>query len=296
MVSLIICTYNRADALKQCLQACAHFPIDEVQFEIIVVDNNSSDHTKKVVQEFLALPSFPLRYFYEARQGLSYARNRGISEARYPVLGFTDDDCLPEANWVARLYREFSSDATLSILGGQVVPGSNGELIGIRPFPDRANISSYEQIFQMLIGCNMSCRRQVFQEIGVFDDHLGKGAKAGSGEDLDFFYRAFKQNLKIAYSPDVKVVHQHCRTVPGAIQTVRNSYARGRGAFYGKHILAGDMFIGKRAYWEIIHNTKCLFSLNGGLSKGFSHARQLLHLLLGGVSSLSIFRRGRLHN
>src|SRR6185503_14772930 len=117
-LSVIICTRDRASLLDRCLQRFKETPSDGL--ELIVVDNNSSDDTKAVVQEFAESASFDVRYIFEHRTGLSHARNRGIAEASGSIIAFTDDDCLVDHQWVSRILNEFSADRSLAVLGGRV--------------------------------------------------------------------------------------------------------------------------------------------------------------------------------
>ena len=127
--SVIICTRNRAASLRETLEAVFdQVPNQEISFEVIVVDNGSTDATKPLVAEFLAtLPDRHygnLKYCYESQPGLSYARNRGLEEATGEVIVFTDDDILPESIWLEQIRREFINDPELHLFGGRVLLAS----------------------------------------------------------------------------------------------------------------------------------------------------------------------------
>ena len=119
--SIIVCTYNRADSLRHTLKCLAALQSpDGVDWEVIVVDNNSNDHTRQVVKEFSSV--FPrLRYEYEEQQGLSYARNHGIKSAKGDILLFTDDDVCPEPEWLATIMTSMSRYAC-DACGGYIAP------------------------------------------------------------------------------------------------------------------------------------------------------------------------------
>ena len=258
MISIVICTRNRAKKLEQCIHHFGEVGIDRgLKWELIVVDNNSEDDTAKVVDRVKQRSDLPIQYVFEGRQGLSNARNRGVSEAQQQLIAFVDDDCLVDRGWFASILTEFVRDPSLSILGGRVdLANPNDWPISIRPFSDKIEISSIEQLLALMIGCNMVFTRQVFDRIGLFDPSLGKGTRAGSAEDMDFLYRALKSGLKIVFSPNVLVFHAHGRNLPAVVERVKAEYVRGRGAFYCKHILRGDKQILKLAYWEIIQLVK----------------------------------------
>ena len=101
-LTVALCTYNRADFLRQTLAGLArqNFPRD--QFEVLVIDNNSRDHTAAVVAEFANTVPAP-RHVLETQQGLDYARNRAISEARGDIIIFGDDDILVAPDWLAQM-------------------------------------------------------------------------------------------------------------------------------------------------------------------------------------------------
>ena len=99
--SIIVCTYNRADSLKETLHALQRQELLTIlhEWEVIVVDNNSNDHTRQVVEDIQRRWSI-LRYEFEESQGLSFARNHGIACAKGEIILFTDDDVLPEPTWL----------------------------------------------------------------------------------------------------------------------------------------------------------------------------------------------------
>lgn len=120
--SVAICTYNGAERLPEVLDQLLHqVGTEDIQWEVLVVNNNSSDHTAAVVSEYAAVwrKDCELRYVFEAEQGLAYARNRAILEARSSdLIGFLDDDNLPAENWVAEAYRFGQERPQVGAYGG----------------------------------------------------------------------------------------------------------------------------------------------------------------------------------
>lgn len=280
--SVIICTRDRAPQLERCLQKFKETETFRKSWELIVVDNNSSDDTKAVIQKFAVSAPFHVRYLFEGRQGLSHARNRGIAETSGSIIAFTDDDCLVERQWASTIVREFSTDQSLAVLGGRVEPGDpNGQAVGTRTCSDRKQITSFQELFGHMIGCNMAFSRKVFEVIGGFDPLLGKGTSLGSAEDLDLLYRALKGQFTIVYVPEAVVVHAHERASTNSIQQVNDEYAKGRGGFYWKHVVRGDLKIAKRAVREIVNLTQA--SLVSGNRHGArpSPPRVLRNLAMG---------------
>jgi glycosyltransferase involved in cell wall biosynthesis len=249
MISVIVCTRDRAPKLKRCLRHMAEtYRRAELRWQLIVVDNGSVDDTKAVVAEFA--DALPLSYAYEAKHGLSHARNRGIAMAEHDIIAFTDDDCLVAPDWARTIVGEFAAKPELSILGGRVELADAGDHRVALRVHDRAEaVTTIERIMVMMSGCNIAFRRDVFDEVGRFDTAFGKGKRIGSAEDIELLYRALKRGRTIGYSPNVLVRHAHGRNTPAALESLAHDYIKGRGAFYCKFI--GDRQIAKMAYWEV---------------------------------------------
>lgn len=249
MISVIVCTRDRARKLERCLRHMGEsFRGIDLSWQVVVVDNASTDDTKAVAAEFADV--LPLFYVHEAKRGLSHARNRGVSVAEHSIIAFTDDDCLVAPGWLQSILGEFSRHPGLSILGGRVELADPGDYpVAIRDHDHAQAITTADQILTIMSGCNLSFRRDVFAEVGRFDTAFGKGKHIGAAEDLDFLYRALRQGHAIRYSPAVLVRHAHGRHTPAALQGLAHDYIKGRGAFYCKFI--GDRQIAKMAYWEV---------------------------------------------
>jgi glucosyl-dolichyl phosphate glucuronosyltransferase len=221
-VSAVIATYNRAQLLNGALEALsAQVVSDEVQWEIVVVDNNSRDETAKVVEAFARRTAVPVRYVFEPRQGLSHARNRGISEARGAIIAFTDDDVLPARDWIQQTAVAMDRWDAHGV-GGRILPrwetdpppwlATHWRCLG------RLAIMSFEQgcllKFPMegrpqVWGANMAFRRELFEKVGGFDHALGiVGTKLFRGEEVALINRALEGGLRIAYDPATIVFHR----------------------------------------------------------------------------------------
>jgi glycosyltransferase involved in cell wall biosynthesis len=121
-ISVVITTYNRADLLSATLQGLFAQEAAGVRYEIVVVDNNSTDNTRDVVQSFCARGGPVLRYVFEPRQGVSQGRNAGVAAARANIIAFTDDDVVPTPGWVAQIKRAFDEHKHINFLGGKILP------------------------------------------------------------------------------------------------------------------------------------------------------------------------------
>jgi glycosyltransferase involved in cell wall biosynthesis len=302
MLSVVVCTANRPEKLRRCLgalvDACDGTPSVA---ELVVVDNSPGDATRLVVDDVARRCSLTVRYVAEGRRGLSYARNTGVTHAAFPLIAFTDDDCVPARDWMASIVAEFTANESLALLGGRVEPldASDGGL-GIRLVAQRTRIVSYRLVNECLIGCNFAIRRTAFDAVGPFDVRLGRGTSIDSGEDRDYFYRTLKRGLEIVCSPRALVYHGHGRQHPSEVQHCQDTYATGRGAFYCKHIMAGDRIILKRALSELAHlAVATLRTSPGRTSSPFRVLRRLvrgaLYLVVMGAGEPVRARRARAH-
>lgn len=273
-ISIILCTYNRCKSLRKVLENLKNLNVPETNsYEVLVVDNNSTDGTRLVVESFMKSGFTNLRYHFEGRQGKSFALNTGVEESKGRILAFTDDDCIVDQNWLVAIIKEFESCPHVGGIGGRVeLYDKAAAPVAQRIHRERLLLSRPEHPLLMIIGCNMAFRRNVFDMIGGFDVGLGPGTKIGAvSEDLDFLYRAHKSGLKLVYSPDVLVHHDHGRSNDIHTESLRKRYTIGRGALYCKHILTGDRDILKMAYWEI---SSLLKGLLGDLAQGKSTTEQ----------------------
>ena len=178
-VSVVITTYNRAHVLPKALDALLSQEID-VPYEVIVVDNNSTDRTREVIGSRLGR-SPHLRYVFEKRQGIPYARNTGIEAASAPLLAFTDDDVEVKPDWVAVIKRVFDENPDVDMIGGRVRPKwPAGDLprwitrrqLGPFALGERGEARirvSADNAAPCLVGANFAFRRRVVDRVGPFD-------------------------------------------------------------------------------------------------------------------------------
>jgi GT2 family glycosyltransferase len=215
--SIIVCTYNRADSLKDTLQALREqTTTPDLNWEVLVVDNNSSDYTQKVIED--VQQSWPqLRYTSERQQGLSHARNHGINSAKGEILLFTDDDVLPEPEWLETTLagmEKYQADAC----GGFIAPIWESPpppwlterfygFLAVRT--ERSDDYPITSASQAPFGANMAIKKSVFQKVGAFDTNRGrKGGVLASGEDGELFERILAAGLKAVFLGDSRVHHK----------------------------------------------------------------------------------------
>ena len=177
-VSVVISTYNRGELLTQALESVLAQKSDGVAYEVIVVDNNSSDGTRQIIESFAARGHANLRYVFEGRQGIPYGRNAGIVNARAPIIAFADDDVRVKPDWVASIKRALDEHPEVDYVGGKVLPQWKCEppawLTRDHWAPlallDRGDTPVYvnAQYPVCLITANLSFRREVYERVGLF--------------------------------------------------------------------------------------------------------------------------------
>lgn len=210
IVTILICTYNRAELLKIALESFVKQTVEKTFFEIIVVDNNSNDFTKQVCTNFSKkLPQ--LKYVLEENQGLSYARNRGYLEAKSEYVAYLDDDAKASENWVETLL-QIISDVKPDTFGGPIYPF----YLSRKPdwFKDEYqtfnlyNYTGWMKKEHSLSGSNMIFRRDILQEFNGFSVNLGmKGNQQAYGEESDLIERLKEAGKKIYYDQKLTVFH-----------------------------------------------------------------------------------------
>ncbi len=255
MISIVVTTYNRADRLENLLASIArmHPPVG-VDWEVVLVDNNSTDATRDVVLRFAEGAAFPVRYAFEGIQGIAYGRNRGVAEAAGDIIACVDDDCVVDESWLASIAGEFARDERLLLLGGRVELFDPADApMTIRTSRERRDLSGDPAVFHHLIGCNLAFRRSAYERAGGFDPRYGSGSGIlPSNEDTEFCYRIVRLGGAVLYAPEVVVYHHHGRRDPAVLAALRKSYATGRGGFYADYIRRSDWRIARMACGELI--------------------------------------------
>jgi glycosyltransferase involved in cell wall biosynthesis len=148
MISVVVCTRDRAARLDRMLRSLHEMATPAaLEWEVLVVDNGSRDGTRDVVTAFARRAKMPTRYLFEKRRGLSRARNAGVRAARGDVVAFTDDDCLVDSQWVARIDAEFRADVELGIVGGRVELHDPGDApVSVRVHRERVLVQSLQHV------------------------------------------------------------------------------------------------------------------------------------------------------
>ena len=219
-ITAILCTYNRSESLAKALDSlAASILLEGVEWEILVVDNNSRDQTRAVVEGFCQRHPRRFRYLFEPRQGKSYALNSGIREARGEILAFVDDDVTVEPTWLCNL-TSVLDDGEWAGCGGRILPPPgfspprwlaldgprNLGMVLCAQF-DLGNLPA--ELKDAPYGTNMAFRREMFDRYGDFRNDLGP--RPGSeirNEDTEFGRRVLVGGGRLRYVPSAVVYHE----------------------------------------------------------------------------------------
>lgn len=219
-VSVVVCTYNRCGVLGKSLESLAAQDLpDSVGWEVIVVDNNSGDDTKNVVEGLRSEYPNRFRYVMESRQGVSYARNAGIQAARGSIIAFLDDDEVASPDWLRELTGQLGSGEWAGA-GGTVIAQWNcpqprwlrrqspfiaGPLCFFEYDPDP---DFRERMTVPPFGANMAFRKEMFEKLGGFRTDLGRvGGQLFANEDTEFGRRLMAAGRCLRWEPGAVVFH-----------------------------------------------------------------------------------------
>lgn len=238
MVSLVISTRNRAPRLAELFATLTRLEAPEAGWELILVDNGSTDGTADAIREFAAAAPCPVSCVHAATPGLSHARNAGLRRAAGRIVAFTDDDCYPDPDYLRAIVDVFERHQP-GVLGGRVVLHDTTDArVGVKDVPSAFEIAPRTFVRPGIMhGANLAVRREVLADIGGFDPLLGAGTPCMAGEDTDFIARVVWAGWTARYDPGPVVAHHHGRKPGAAADRQRQGYDRGRGAYYAKWAL-----------------------------------------------------------
>lgn len=242
-VSVVVCTYNGQATLAGCLESL--LKQSHPALEILVVDDGSPQDILNLVSGFPGV-----RYLRQEHSGLSAARNLGMAATRGDIIAYTDDDCIAEEEWLARLLAGFDDSCWVACGGPNVPPSPRGPVeavVAAAPgAPAHVMLDDLEA--EHLPGCNLAIRREALQAIGGFRDHYRL-----AGDDVDVCWRLREIGGQLRFVPGAMVWHHRRRTVMAYLRQQRGygqaeallrrdhpdrfglmGGARWRGAIYGE--------------------------------------------------------------
>jgi glycosyltransferase involved in cell wall biosynthesis len=196
--SVIVPAYNAAGTLAKCLQALENQSIPKKDYEVIVVDDGSTDETPGVVKQF------PVHYVRQINQGPAAARNKGAAEAGGGIILFTDADCVPQHAWLKEMVRPFEDPRVMAVKGAYKTHqrGLTARFAQIE-FEERFERLNKAASIDMVDTYSAGYRKSVFHSLGGFDPSF----PVANNEDTDFSYRMSRAKHKMAFNPAAVVYH-----------------------------------------------------------------------------------------
>ena len=207
-VTVVLSTFNRARLLGPAVERLLDQSVSTTSFELVVVDNNSTDETHAVVREHIAAAGGRLRYVFEGQQGLSYARNAGIRAARADIVAFTDDDVRVGDDWVEVIRAAFERHPHVDCLGGRTLPVwpspppewlTRLHWVGplaLQDYGDDPFIVEAQRAL-CLAGANFAFRKRIFANIGMFSPDFPRS------EDTELMIRLWLSGARALYVPNM---------------------------------------------------------------------------------------------
>ena len=217
-ISVVICTYNRCVYIKDAMESLYNQTLPNDQYEVIIVNNNSTDNTEQVCQTFLTTHTLGhYLYMNELKQGASFARNTGAAHAGSPLLCFMDDDAIADKDYLEKIVNFFERYPDAGGLGGRIIPRYIprepkwmshyvSSLVGHFHYSDSISIFSANKY---PLESNMIIRKADFDTIHGFNPALPGvvGTLRIGGEGKDFFFRLKELGRTIYYDPSIRVQH-----------------------------------------------------------------------------------------
>ena len=219
MLSVIICTYNREKYIRPLMESIAANTLAKDQYEIVLVDNNCTDNTQLVCEQFAAdHTDVTFRYVVETEQGLSAARNKGIQEAHGDIVVYVDDDALVDTHYLKDYADWFEKHPETMAAGGPIQPmyEEGDEPDWMTPYT-RALLTAWMNYGDKVReypkgrypgGGNAAYRKEVFDKVGLFNTALGrKGGNLMGSEEKDIFAKMHQLGMQVLYLPSPVLHH-----------------------------------------------------------------------------------------
>ena len=256
--TVLICTFNRAVDLGEALASVlAQDTGGRFNYEVIVVDNNSTDDTRNVVEALIAEGHVNLRYLFEGRQGRGHALRLGVSEARGTIYALADDDILVARHWLRTIVDTFGARPDISFVGGKVLP-----LWGAPPprwltprhwsaiaLSDYGNQELVVDSGHQICLLAAAFRTDAVKAVGGYGEALGVSSdRIGGTEDVDLFARLFRNGYRGLYIPDLTI--QHKVVSNRTTKAYHRRWHVGHGRYYAL-MRADDVEVGSHRLFDV---------------------------------------------
>lgn len=247
-ISVVVPTCGRKGRLKRCLNSLFNQSYTKEKLELIVVDDRANDKLAKMLEDLKEKHS-QIRYVAQSRKGPAAARNLGVRSSLGEIVAFVDDDCVVDKDWVRLMIETHHTHPAIVAVGGDTSSYSQKISLLVSQFLSTGSIETNingekETIF--FPTCNVSFKKQIFDRYKF----NGKFPLPG-GEDLEFFWRLFKDGYRFIWNKNIKVIHYRDDTF---YSFIKQAYIYGRGNFLVQHIhkdhpLLKELKVGKASFW-----------------------------------------------
>lgn len=221
-ISVIIPTYNRLNKLSQALASIGRIDFDENDYEVIVVDDGSTDGTCEYINDLKKKVPFKLHYLYQKNSGPSSARNNGIRNAVGKYVFIIDSDCVV-AKDILKRYVKYFPDDMLGGIGGNVLPEGNDIVSAFLDYTGAWRPVKRNGEFLYLVTANAFFQKKAIEEAGLFDEDF----RQPGGEEPELCQRMRDKGYIFKYDPDACVIHSHRTTV---LKMIKMFFIQGKGA------------------------------------------------------------------
>jgi GT2 family glycosyltransferase len=222
-VSVVVCTYNGGRTLDQCLRSLGE--LDYPDYEVIVVDDGSTDNVREIVGRFPAV-----RAIHQPNRGLSVARNVGLHAATGEIVAYTDDDCFADPDWLTHLVYQLQKTGAAGVGGPNLTPEDGWLAACVAACPGQpTHVLVSDQVAEHIPGCNMAFRKEALLAVNGCDPIYRK-----AGDDVDLCWRLQQAGYWITFAPGAVVWH-HRRQGPRSYLKQQRGYGEAEALLYFKH-------------------------------------------------------------
>jgi GT2 family glycosyltransferase len=231
-ITVAIATRDRPNMVERCLKNLLSQSV--LPREIVVADQSRDQQTAQIVERYKTGP-VAVVYDHQSTQGLGTAQNRAIARASAEIVAITDDDCVPELNWLKAIEAALTGPDAVDFVTGPVFPYGPERPdtfpVATRTSTKRTDFDGRAMPWDIGSGNNFAVRRAWLKKVEGNDERLGPGSPGQGGVDMDLFYRLARAGARIRYEPDALVFHERASRASRLAR--RGPYGYGMGACCG---------------------------------------------------------------